>query len=323
MAASASPVLFGEALVDAFPDALVPGGAPFNVACHLSVQGLAPLLLSRIGDDDAGTRLRAGASHCGLTLQGVQMEPVLGTARVIVHEQEHGHAFEIPAELAFDHIDAAAAVAAVSSLAPTATDWLYHGTLALRAPASRAALVAVRASRAFRVFVDLNWREAGPPPAQILSSLQGIEVLKLSEAELSRLLGWLQLPAPPETRPLAGTRHPSLATLIRHTAARSILVTHGGDGAAIWNAEGVCSASMSAPTPPRMVDTVGAGDAFSARMLAALVRGQTAEDALAGAVAFASASCGWRGAIPADLGAYDTVSLAAAAPHPADPMADL
>lgn len=315
MSAASTPIVFGEALVDAFADALIPGGAPFNVACHLAVFGLAPLLLSRIGKDAAGRQLEAAARHCGLALEGVQTDTRWGTPRVLVCERDGRHSFRIPAELAFDHLDADAATrAVVSRLTPGTEGWLYHGTLALRAAATRRALAAVRDSGEWRVFVDLNWREAGPSPTQILSRLHGIEVLKLSEAELTRVLGWLQLAPPSEARPDEGSMHSSLAALAEHTGARWILVTHGGEGAALWDGAGRCHASIAATAPTRLVDTVGAGDAFSACMLAALLRGKDAAEALVDAVAFASASCGWRGAIPTDRRAYEFSAAATTAP---------
>ncbi len=322
MACLARPVVFGEALVDAFPEALVAGGAPFNVACHLAALGLSPLLLSRLGADAGGDQLRTVATHAGLGLDGVQHEPRLGTARVLVHERADGHVFEIPADLAFDHIEAGAALAAVAARQPSPdAGWLYHGTLALRSETSRAALAAVRRSRSWRVFVDFNWREAGPTPAQILPLLRDIDVLKLSETELSLLLGWLQIPAPSQVRPPVGSHHAALAALAEYTGARRILVTHGSDGAAVWSADGWCRASVAAPRTVRVLDTVGAGDAFSARMLAALVGGQSAQHALASAVAFASASVGWRGAVPDDLGVYDGLLHPALSPPSSDPSA--
>lgn len=308
------PIVFGEALVDAFADTLAPGGAPLNVACHLAAFGLAPLLLSRIGDDAAGAQLKATAKRYGLLLDGVQIDTV-GTPRVLVREHHGQHSFHIPAESAFDHLDAETATVAVASRLPAgAKAWLYHGTLALRSPSTRRALAALRVGRNLRVFVDLNWRDSGPAAADILSLLRDIEVLKLSEAELTLVLGWLHLSAPSESRPREGCKHPSLAALARRAGARWVLVTYGGDGAACWDSTGCCRASVAAATPRRLIDTVGAGDAFSACMLAALLHGQDVRDALIEAVAFASDSCGWRGAMPADLHPYEIHSRLPSAP---------
>lgn len=318
MTALPVPVVFGEALVDAFVETLVPGGAPFNVACHLAAFGMAPLLLSRIGNDAAGIQLKVAARHCGLLLDGVQIDATMGTPQVLVREEHGQHSFHIPDELAFDHLNAEAAASAVASRLPQDTgSWLYHGTLALRAPTARHALATVRAARDWNVFVDLNWRDSGPSAAEILSLLHDVDILKLSETELATVLGWLKLPVPALSRPQAGSIHASLAILSQRTGARWILVTYGSDGAACWDSTGRCHASIAANAPARLVDTVGAGDAFSACILATLLRGRDMHDALRHAVAFASASCGWRGAIPQDLRIYQTDSTTPHAAHSA------
>lgn len=293
-------IVFGEALVDAFTDGPVPGGAPFNVACHLAALGLSPLMLTRLGNDDAGRVLRAAAARSGLSLQYAQMD--VQTARVLVHERNGGHTFEIPADQAFDRIDAEQAVAAVRALGAD-TPWLYFGTLALRAPAARAALAAVRQMTPHRAFVDLNWREAGPSPEVILGLLHDVHVLKLSDTELAQLLDWLGL-APMPGVPALDDAHASMAALCARTGARHLLVSHGADGAAAWSAEGRCVARVSAPPLPQMVDTVGAGDAFSAMMLAGLALGHPLACMVGQSVAFASQSCGWRGALPPDGALY-------------------
>ncbi|WP_431635136.1 PfkB family carbohydrate kinase [Dyella sp. KULCS107] len=295
-----SLIVFGESLVDAFADGPVPGGAPFNVACHLAALGLAPMMLTRLGDDEAGQALRAAAARSGLSLQHAQADA--RTARVLVHERDGGHAFEIPADQAFDRIDAVQAVAAVQTLEAGAP-WLYFGTLALRAPASRAALAAVRQAVPHRAFVDLNWREAGPSPEAILELLQDVHVLKLSDTELTQLLRWLDL-APMPGVPALDNAHASMAALCARTGASHVLVSHGAEGAAAWNAEGRCVARAVAPPLPQLVDTVGAGDAFSAMMLAGLALGHPLACMVGQSVAFASQSCGWRGALPADGALY-------------------
>jgi fructokinase len=60
-------ILFGEALVDELPSTDGhPGGAPFNVACHLRAFGVEPLLISRVGEDPEGEMLRRAALRQGL-----------------------------------------------------------------------------------------------------------------------------------------------------------------------------------------------------------------------------------------------------------------
>ena len=44
-------LIYGEALIDEFPQEKVIGGAPFNVARSLSLLGARPLMLSRLGQD--------------------------------------------------------------------------------------------------------------------------------------------------------------------------------------------------------------------------------------------------------------------------------
>ena len=58
------PVIFGEVLFDRFPDgSVVLGGAPFNVAWHLQAFGMAPLFISRVGNDALGRTIR-DTMHC-------------------------------------------------------------------------------------------------------------------------------------------------------------------------------------------------------------------------------------------------------------------
>ena len=305
-------IVFGEALVDAFASGPVAGGAAFNVACHLAALGQPALLITCLGTDAAGDLLRATAMRSGLSLRGAQTQAV--SARVEVRESAAGHAFHIPPAQAFDCIDAAAAVQACADLAGPC--WLYFGTLALRDVRSREALAALRNRTAQCVFMDLNWRDAGPSPEVILQLLHDVDVLKLSDGELAQLLEWLDLPGV-GTVPCLGDHQAVIAQLCARCGIDHVLVTHGAAGAAAWDFRGSCVARALAPSVPHGIDTVGAGDAFSAMLLAGLLCGGTVKGLLEAAVAFASFSCGWRGALPLNLGLYarwrgvlDTVTLA-------------
>jgi len=298
-------VVFGEALVDTFHDRIVPGGAPFNVAAHLAGLGLKPHLVSRIGHDDAGQLLRVLAHRMDLDLAGVQVDPQHQTGRVDVLEGPTGHVFQIAQDQAYDHIDANDALDTTLDYAGSHPTWLYFGTLALRSAHSRASLDAMRSNLVHRAFVDLNWRDAGTTPEQALDALHQVSVLKLSEEELERVLNWLGQPGKhARAIPAAGDYRGEILALMYDIDLEWLLVTHGDQGASAWSADGVCAAYVPAEPVPHMQDTVGAGDAFSAMALAGLMTERPIGQLLRQSVAFASAICGVRGALPRQADFY-------------------
>lgn len=54
---SLSMLIFGEVLVDVFPEQAMIGGAPYNVARHLNAFGLAPFLITKVGSDAFGDNI--------------------------------------------------------------------------------------------------------------------------------------------------------------------------------------------------------------------------------------------------------------------------
>ena len=146
------PCFFGEILFDVFPDGHeVLGGAPFNVAWHLQGFGLAPLLISRVGADVAGERIRAAMAAWGMRLDGLQTDPEHPTGRVTVSLRDGEPSFEIVTDSAWDFI-------AADELPDLTPALVYHGSLALRHPVSAAALEALLA----RGGVSLAGRSPGP-----------------------------------------------------------------------------------------------------------------------------------------------------------------
>lgn len=298
-------VVFGEMLVDVFHDRLVPGGAPFNVAMHLAGLGLRPHLVSRLGNDREAQYLRVAAHRMGLSTAGLQLDRSRGTGRVEVLEDADGHHFRILQDQAYDHIDPDDACASAAHYADSRKAWLYFGTLVLRSPAPRSSLAELRRSLPHHSYVDLNWRDAGTTPADALEALRGTTLLKVSDEEQLQLLSWSGLPATMERRrPAAGERSAPLRALLRELGVESLLVTQGALGACAWNGDGECVASTPAAPVRRLVDTVGAGDAFSAMALAQRMLGVEMAQLLPRATAFAAAICGLRGALPDDPDFY-------------------
>jgi fructokinase len=286
---NARPIVFGEVLFDHFLDhRTVLGGAPFNVAWHLQGFGARPLFVSRVGDDREGATVRRRMSDWGLDLAGLQVDPLRPTGAVEVTFDDGEPGFNIVPDQAYDHIDAAAAMRAVQDISAAL---LYHGSLITRSPASRQALNQLRRLADLPAFVDVNLRPPWWTPALVKAALGGARWAKLNDDELRIVMDDdVESAADPEA-------------LRRTYRLDTVIVTRGAAGADVATAAGV---THGEPVPvPDLVDTVGAGDAFSAVMILALLEAWPVSTALARALGFASAICGMRGATGDSRALYD------------------
>ncbi len=285
-------LLFGETLVDELPRARVPGGAPFNVACHLRALGASPLLVTRIGTDGDGRRLVRALRQRGLATLGVQRDTERPTGRVAVRETDDGPSFEIPPRQAFDYVDRDAAVRATKGLSPRV---VYFGTLAQRLGPSRSALEALLESLPGTRFLDVNLRAPWFDRDVVERSLRLADVAKMNEVESTEIAGLLGT-----ARSGRGFRD----ALAARFGLSAVVVTRGVEGAVCRDGNGRESAVPPPRRTPRIVDTVGAGDAFSAAMILGSLRGWAPEVALRRADSLARAVCGFRGALPRRLSFY-------------------
>jgi fructokinase len=288
--------VFGEALVDELPSGPVPGGAPLNVACHAAGFGLEPLLLSRVGRDAAGDALLSTLAARGVPAGGVEADPALPTGRAVVSLRGGAPRFEIPEGAAFDAIDGATAARAAREWRPSV---VAFGTLALRSPASRAALREVLAATKAVRLADVNLRAPWYDGSVVCRALSAAHVVKVSDEELEEVRRLLSLPI----------RDPEAlaADVVRRFRLRALHVTRGAKGAWVAVRSGdvvrFAEAPASGPAGP-VVDTVGAGDAFTSVVLLGLVEGWSPEEVLRRGVAFAGAVTRIAGATPADRSFY-------------------
>ncbi|GJL70919.1 MAG: fructokinase [Nitrosomonas sp.] len=286
-------VLFGEVLADVFPDRSVLGGAPFNVACHLRAFGLFPLLITRIGDDPLGRELMATMTRLGMTTEGVQQDSLHPTGQVIVHIENGDHRFEIPPDQAYDFIDANDARKIALSAAP---ELIYFGSLAQRNEFSFNALNNIFQTVQSRRILDINLREPWYTVERIQHSLSHAEVVKMSEDELKVIAGLLNISGNDE--------YAQAGAVIRQFSLQQLLVTCGERG--VWQLDADGNKQVQQGGSIDLVDTVGAGDAFTAVFITGTLRGWSNAEILSRANAFAAAICGVRGAIPAEPGFYDS-----------------
>lgn len=283
------PLIFGEVLFDEFEDgSRVLGGAPFNVAWHLKGFGLDPLFISRVGEDQTGQQVLNAMRRWGMNCDGIQHDAQYPTGRVSIRLVDAQPDFDICFPSAYDYINTAELDVLLASTKPSI---LYHGSLATRAEVSAKTLKTVKAKQ-LPVFVDINLRDPWWKEEQVAQLVQGATWVKLNDEELRGLSPYRH----------EGLRAQAEKFLHAHRVTK-LVVTRGAQGA--W----LLSEDDFIETEPvevfNMMDTVGAGDAFSAVCLLAIVKQWPAETGLQRASIFASAVCEQRGATVLDQGFYD------------------
>lgn len=280
------PLVFGEALFDCFPDGTeVLGGAPFNVAWHLAAFGMGPVFLSRVGKDTLGERIEIAMREQGMTTLGLQHDPAHPTGTVKVSLTAGEPSYDIVADRAYDHIDAAELPALPEQ------SLLYHGSLALRQPGSASALRALRGRLDPAVFLDVNLRDPWWQKEQLAELLEGATWVKLNADELALLA------------PLGDAVESQARQLREQYSLEAVFATLGARGAVALTSDGGIS-RVRPEGALQVVDAVGAGDGFASVLILGLLQRWPIQQTLDRAQAFASAIVGQRGATVQDKGFY-------------------
>ncbi len=290
-----APLIFGEVLFDHFPDgSRVLGGAPFNVAWHLQGFGLGPRMISSVGADETGRLAVDRMKQWGMWTGGIQVDPLHPTGRVAATIVDGEPAFEIGIEQAYDFIRRGNALSAVGK---AQVPLLYHGTLALRKDRSLDALDGLLRKSGAPTFVDLNLRNPWWTLDRLRWCLRTATWLKVNQQELATVTGE---PALDQAACIDG----AAAVAERHDI-RCVVVTLGEEGSVLVADGRVAACDAEHLDEDELVDSVGAGDGFTAVVCAGLLLGWEVESLLRRANAFAADICRIRGATTDDRSLYE------------------
>ena len=275
----------GEVLWDHFEDKddYVLGGAPFNFAYHVNQFGLNSLVISAIGNDKLGQKLEVDVRKKNVPYMLERLN--LPTGVVNIKEVDGKPRYDILTERAWDYIPNTEQLKEIAAN----TKAVCFGSLAQRSETSRNSIFAfldAMPSDALRIF-DINLRQKWYTEELIKTSLQKANVLKINDDELliiQRMFGYIDI-----------TQENTCRLIMRDYQLDMLILTCGDKGSYIFTKDEM---SYLSTNDIEVVDTVGAGDSFTASFIASMLKGKTIHEAHRIAVNVSSFVCTQAGATP-------------------------
>jgi fructokinase len=244
------------------------GGAPTNFAYMMALLGHRGVVASRVGKDSLGAELRTRLDALSLDASQVQTDSAYPTGTVKVHLDRDGQPkYEITEGVAWDFIEWTPEWQRLAGDA----DVICFGSLAQRSPESRATIrefVAASPPHTLRIF-DVNLRQKFFSADVLAESLRLANVAKLNEHELPIALREIGL----DFDDLHFDDERTAAESLRRAFKLKLVCVTRGDKGSLLVTENERDEHPGFPV--RVVDSVGAGDAFTAALAHHMLAGSS------------------------------------------------
>ena len=280
----------GEIIFDIYPDLKKLGGAPFNFIYHIHKLTGRGQFVSRVGNDELGQQAMAflKMNNIPVNLVQVDTEHETGVAYANLDENKIPH-WEIPLDLAYDFIN----IPLDAKNIVKDSDCFYFGSLSQRMEKSCATIQSLFDGDT-KYFFDINIRQNYYTKKKITRSLFASDFLKVNEEELL-LLHKMLFAGPFNIAECAGA-------IMENFKIELVAVTMGADGAFLFKGGDSDYFKVSLN---KVVDTVGAGDAYSAILALGYLMGWDLKKINKLASEFAAQIVQMPGALPVDDLIYD------------------
>lgn len=249
-------LFFGEILWDIIENKPYIGGAPFNLAAHMTKMGLKSTLISSVGKDALGRKALKEAEKRGINSSFIRVHPHLPTGIVEVSLDERGHpTYLIKENVAWDNIVLNQDL--IDNLTKDKWEIFCFGTLAQRTKENREVLSQIISwVHPHHIFYDLNLRQNYYKKDWIEKSLCQCSIVKMNDREaliISELLFGEIL-----------KQEDFIQRICQEYDLSIVCITHGKNGSSIY-CDGKLEkvAGLNGP----VADTVGGGDSYSAGFL--------------------------------------------------------
>jgi len=241
----------GELLWDLLPAGKQLGGAPANFAYITTLLGGRGIPLSRVGKDDQGAEALRRLTQLGLPTSFVQIDSHRPTGTVKVELKAGQPRYEISESVAWDFLEWTPEWQKLAGQA----DAVCFGSLAQRSPQSRETIrsfLQATSPRAVHIF-DVNLRGDFYSPELLAESMSLANIVKLNDEELPNImrLGGL----------VHGDEKSSAEKLRSLYGLELVCITRGNRGSLLRSKSGL---NVHPGFNVKVVDTIGAGDAFTA-----------------------------------------------------------
>lgn len=277
-----SVIGIGELLWDMLPDGKELGGAPANFAYHANFFGANATIISALGNDESGEEIYGLLKKRNLEYSinivnyptgWVSVKLDKGIPNYVIHEN-----------VAWDFIALKDAVIPVLQKA----DAICFGTLSQRSKVSFETIqeaIKLVSKTALKV-LDINLRQSFYTKNIIDASLKCANVVKLNDEELVILSKMFHLPTGQDE---------ACRQLLNQLNLKLLALTKGSEGSVLYTPNEI----SSYPTPKvTVVDTIGAGDSFTAAMVMGLLNEKPLKQIHNEAIEHAAKVCASKGATP-------------------------
>jgi len=240
-----------------------------------------------------GRRILQLLQENGFPREDIQIDTAYPTGQVDVALDEHGvPQFDIRRAAAYDYLD----LVHIPPINWSEVQLVYFGTLAQRTAYGFDQFQQFLSAKGpqTKCFCDINLRPPHYTAEIVAAALDRADILKLNTDELAFIQAQLQ----GESRPEA-----FVEWLLKTYRLDLLALTRGEQGSLLFAGDQTVEAAQQ--SPPDIIDTVGAGDAYAAVLAMGWFKGLPLARTANLAAAFAGQVCGFSGAVPDDVQVYD------------------